>query len=96
MTSPERFVVIEIRSFRWPADLILPAKHFRLFVAADATNRPRERISRLAEEALIRGMVYCCAWGPGCERVQDIVDDVLAASEIAKRPIFTPARGMTQ
>jgi hypothetical protein len=50
-----------------------------------------EQISRFSEAALIKGIVYCCAWGPGCERVHDTGDDTLAASGVLGSRWFSPA-----
>jgi hypothetical protein len=63
-----------------------------LFIAADTTSTPTELVSRFAEEALSRGMVYCCAWGPGCEEVHDAVDNAVVASEAVgtRFPLSTP------
>ena len=81
MTQAERFILMETPSLVWPPDLQPPSTYFRLFIAADTTSTRTEMISRFAEEALSRGMVYCCAWGPGCEKVHDTVDDAVVASE---------------
>ena len=91
MTNAERFILVDAQSFEWPADFQPSSKYFRLFVAADATSTPSEQISRFAEEALTKGMVYCCSWGPGCERVHDIVDETLVASETFGPGSFAPA-----
>jgi hypothetical protein len=90
MTTIERFVAVDIPSFQWPSDLRIPSKYFRLLVAGDATDVATEQLSRFAEESLKRGMVYCCAWGPGCERVHDIIDGVLVVSETEGHPLSTP------
>jgi len=54
----------------------MPKARFRLFVAADTTGSTPEAISEFAHAALKRGMVYFCAWGPGCKRFHDVVDEV--------------------
>ena len=76
MAEEAPFSVLQVNALIWPASLQLPVKHFRLFVAADTTKGTTDEISRFAEDALSRGMVYFCAWGPGCERFHDIVDEV--------------------
>ena len=35
--------------------------------------------------ALRSGMVYFCAWGPGCERFHDIVDEVVVEDQMGER-----------
>lgn len=76
MAEETEFRVIELRHLIWPGELQLPSKRFRLFVAANTTRTATDQISEFAEAALERGMVYFCAWGPGCERLHDIVDQV--------------------
>jgi hypothetical protein len=91
MTNAERFILVDTQSFEWPAHFQPSSKYFRLFVAADATGTPTEQISRFAAEALTNGMVYCCTWGPGCERVHDIVDETLVTSQVFGPGSFAPA-----
>ena len=50
--------------------------HFAVFLAWDATSVATEEISRLATLLHNRGLAYLCAFGPGCERVHDIFDEV--------------------
>jgi hypothetical protein len=38
-----------------------------------------DEIGNIANWALAQGAVYLCAWGPDCERVHDIIDEVLVA-----------------
>lgn len=38
-------------------------------------------MSEFASAALSRGMVYFCAWGHDCERIHDIVDEVIAEDD---------------
>ncbi|MGC1490061.1 MAG: hypothetical protein WA798_01730, partial [Candidatus Acidiferrum sp.] len=52
------------------------SKHFGLFLALDAVAIDVERIRRVAEKLLRRGLVYLCTWGSDCERVHDIFDEV--------------------
>jgi hypothetical protein len=75
-----RFAVMEISSLNWPSTS-LPSKRFRLFVAADARAVNTDEIARFATDALDSGMVYCCTWGPDCERLHDIVDEVVVEDE---------------
>src|SRR4051794_24250383 len=91
MIDAERFILIEPPSLEWPLDLQLSSKYFRLLIAADTKSLSTEQISRFSKDALTKGMVYCCAWGPGCERVHDSVDDTLVASEILGPRLFPPA-----
>ena len=52
-------------------------KHCVLFIAMDARPMSVDEISNIANWALDQGAVYVCAWGPDCERVHDIIDEVL-------------------
>jgi hypothetical protein len=52
------------------------APHFAVFLAWDATSIATEEISRLAALLHNRGLAYLCAFGPDCERVHDIFDEV--------------------
>jgi hypothetical protein len=81
LMSVDRFVIVETPSLTWPADLQISSKYFRLFVAADTTSTSSDQIAAFARNALMSGMVYCCSWGPDCERFHDIVDEVWIASD---------------
>src|SRR3954464_10258879 len=86
----KQFAVIDLSELKWPPDLQLPGKHFRLLVAADIERVPAELASRFAFSALSKGMVYFCAWGPRCSRFHDIVDEAIVADQIGDRR-FIPA-----
>jgi len=60
--------------------------HFAAFLAWNAVLIPTEVISQLATELHHRGLAYLCVWGPGCERVHDIFDEVQIELE-GSRPI---------
>ena len=79
-----------------PADLVaaLPEGlgQFALFLAWDAVSASTQEVSTLAAQLHERGLAYLCAWGPGCERVHDIFDEVeleLAAARPADSVIMT-------
>jgi hypothetical protein len=55
------------------------SKYCVLFLAMDARPMSVDEISHTANWALDQGAVYVCAWGPDCERVHDIIDEVLVA-----------------
>src|SRR5262245_57257730 len=48
---------------------------FVCLVAWDSRSASVSEISALAGALLDAGAVYVCAWGAGCERVHDIVDE---------------------
>jgi hypothetical protein len=78
MLEQEHFSVIRLPDLKWPESLRLRKKRFRLFIAADSRGSSTDAVSQFVSGALQQGMVYCCLWGPGCERFHDIVDDVVA------------------
>ena len=63
-----------------PKDLSSPiaihGKHCVVFFAMDARSMSADEIGNIANWALAQGAVYLCAWGPDCERVHDIIDEV--------------------
>jgi hypothetical protein len=89
----KQFVVIQVPVLNWPPALEIPSKRFRLFVTADATGVNAATISDFALAALNRGMVYFCAWGPDCERLHDLVDEVLVEDDIGERKFAGPQSG---
>jgi len=66
----------------------LPPQHTVLFLAVDARAVPTEAIASAAERLLASGLVYICVWGPDCERVHDIFDEVYAGDG-STEPSFT-------
>jgi len=60
----------------FPKGLQLPSPHFALFLAWDARGVPGPTVVELAAIVLDRGLAYLCAWGPDCERVHDLFDEV--------------------
>lgn len=85
MAEEKRFAVIQIPELKWPTSPPLPSSRFRLFVAADTSEVSVDAVSEFASAALSRGMVYFCAWGPDCERLHDIVDEVIAKDDLGER-----------
>ncbi|MCB9870138.1 MAG: hypothetical protein H6837_09795 [Planctomycetes bacterium] len=47
----------------------------------DSLEESVETVSHIAEQVLASGCVYLCAWGPGCERVHDIFDEILVGKD---------------
>src|ERR1700686_5436028 len=88
MQVKNKYVVVELASLNWPSATRIPSRRFRLFVAANTTSSTTEAIGQFASAALEAGMVYFSAWGPGCERFHDLVDEVIVADNIASR-LFT-------
>lgn len=66
LTSPSEF----------PAHLGLPLGNFVCLLAWDARGVPVDVISTLVERLLHAGASYFVCWGPDCERVHDIIDEI--------------------
>ena len=77
-TAPDRdlYLAHVNRLSDWPAELAEPKSHFVVFLAMDAKGAGADEIAGLARKLVAQGMVYLCAWGPDCERVHDIFDEV--------------------
>lgn len=59
--------------------LKVSAQHFVCLLAWDCEQETVDEISRVAEVLLGSGCVYFCTWGGGCERVHDIIDEIISA-----------------
>jgi hypothetical protein len=57
-------------------DLRLPSAHTVLLIAADSSAVHTDIVGDVAEHLFARGLIYVCVWGPDCERVHDIFDEV--------------------
>ena len=90
MTTENSFCLVELAQLIWPTDLKIPSRRFRLLVVADMTEVSTDIISQFAYAALKSGMVYFCAWGPGCERFHDIVDEVCVEDDLGARLFVGP------
>ncbi len=69
------FVLDISSSFEVPAQLSLATSQFVCLLAWDARAATVNEISSVARRLLDAGAVYICAWGPGCERLHDIIDE---------------------
>jgi hypothetical protein len=85
MGEQKRFTVVELPDLKWPTSLQLPSRRFGLFVAADSRDSSVDAVSEFVLTALQQGMVYCCVWGPGCERFHDIIDDIVVEDGLSER-----------
>lgn len=82
--SGRRFYSLALDSVKeWPAVLDLGSRHFILFLACDAEKIGVDSLYALAEQTLAQGVVYICAWGPGCEKAHDIFDEAVVSREVA-------------
>ncbi len=72
-----------------PSDLSLEGRHFACAILLNGDSADTNAIGRLAVSLLEQGLVYACTWGPGCERVHDIIDEEIVGGrpEIPRFPI---------
>ena len=54
----------------------LPARHFACLLAWDARGVSVEAVSSVVVQLLRAGASYFVCWGPDCERVHDIIDEL--------------------
>src|SRR4051794_6697969 len=59
-----------------PAQLLLPSRYFACLLAWDATAASDDAVLEMARRLLEAGCAYVCCWGPDCERVHDLIDQV--------------------
>ncbi len=60
-----------------PRDLGFNSHHCVLFLAIDATVLADEQLFSLVEWVMDQSAVYVCVWGPGCERVHDVINETI-------------------
>jgi hypothetical protein len=77
-----------VSSFDALEHVSLPSAHTVLFIAADARGVQTDTVGRVAERLLAAGVIYVCAWGPDCERIHDIFDEV-HVGDGSTEPSFT-------
>jgi hypothetical protein len=71
-----KLFVIELPSFQTLEHVAFPVKPGTIFIAADSREVSTDDIARVAERLLQQGLRYMCVWGPDCERVHDIFDEM--------------------
>lgn len=60
-----------------PRDLGIYSHHCVLFLAVDGTVLADEQLFSLVGWVMDQSAVYVCVWGPGCERVHDVIDEAI-------------------
>jgi hypothetical protein len=68
-----------------PEHISLPYPRFVLLLAYAHRDVP-PHLAQALGKLLDTGCVYLCAWGPGCEYVHDIMDDVVLDRELKGGP----------
>ena len=59
-----------------PGDITLSSPNFVCLIVWDSRNATVKDISSIAEPLLDYGCSYICSWGPGSERIHDIIDEI--------------------
>jgi len=66
-----------------PDNLQLPSRYFACLLAWDARQISAGEIQSVARKLIAQGAAYFCLWGPDCERVHDLIDEIEALREEA-------------
>ncbi len=61
-----------------PRPLDLPAGNFACLIAWDARGAAADSVSAFIDTLLRAGACYFVCWGPDCERVHDIIDEMVS------------------
>ena len=71
------YFLLDLDSFAdWPERVALPTQHYVLAVFANVSHIAPEEIAVAMRAALTSGAVYVVAWGPGCQVIHDICDEL--------------------
>ena len=69
--------LLELDDLHTPLDWNeLQNEKFVCLFAANANSIPTDELSVFCSRLIALGCAYFCAWGPGCERVHDIMDEL--------------------
>lgn len=63
--------------------------HFILLLAIDASSIEDDRIRKLANALISRGLAGVSVWGPDCSRVHDLFDEARDPEETDERVVVT-------
>jgi hypothetical protein len=61
----------------WPIRLDLSSRHFGVLLICDGRKIQNSTVFTVAERIISQGLAYFCSWGPDCERIHDLFDEVL-------------------
>lgn len=61
--------------------LVLPTGNFACLLAWDARDASADAVSAFVEPLLRKGASYFVCWGPDCERVHDIIDEMVSCPD---------------
>jgi hypothetical protein len=79
-TGRDLFMLDVSAPSRIPDAISLSSQHFICFIACDGLIWSIDDIGEAAARLARSGAVYFCIWGPDCERVHDVVDEVLVGA----------------
>jgi hypothetical protein len=65
--------------------LAFPPRPMVVLIAADAVTVSVDLLARVGESFLDAGLVVVCVWGPDCERVHDVFDEVYVGDGTIER-----------
>src|SRR5215471_3164812 len=60
-----------------PAQLNKLSGKFILLIAVDGTKLTDDQVINVAQNLINLGLCYLCVWGPDCERIHDLFDQVI-------------------
>jgi hypothetical protein len=69
--------LVFVQDLRELTNVNLPPRPFVFFIGADTRESVPEPLFGIARHVLAAGAVYVLCWGPGCERVEDVVDEAV-------------------
>jgi hypothetical protein len=76
-----RMFSLEIPSASALPRLTLPTGNFACLLAWDARGASADVVSAVVEPLLRAGASYFVCWGPDCERVHDIIDEIVSSPD---------------
>ena len=79
--TDRRLFSLDISSIGELPRIDLCARHFACLLAWDARGVSADAVSRFVEPLLRAGASYFVCWGPDCERVHDIIDEMVSHPE---------------
>jgi hypothetical protein len=83
-TSERDLFMIELDGINeLPDNLRFRSRYFACLLAWDAREVSEDQIRSLGQNLIDQGAAYFCLWGPDCERVHDLIDEVEVLREQA-------------
>lgn len=77
-TCDRELLLLELADFSQLAQqLPVEGPHFVCLVVCDATSVTSSELAAFSESLLLQGAVYLMCWGPDCEKVHDVIDEII-------------------